>query len=277
MSRIVFTPQEARPYRKSRQATRLRLKRIGIFFAVVIIIAMLMYVLRLPHWRIQNIQIVGLGELEEQTVQSRVQSLLSGSLLAIIPKNSFFIARTSMVRQLLAKEFPQFESISVASVFPQTLKINVVERNVWAIACNLLAPAALATPPRCVFLDRQGFAYENAPFSQGPLLLRIETDADSAIGTYALDAELISEMHVVEEKLKTFGTDAVEFGYISKIPGEFAVATSAGYKLLLRRGDNVDAVFKILKTVLEKEIGDKAVNLNYIDLRFGNKVFYKYK
>jgi hypothetical protein len=47
--------------------------------------------------------------------------------------------------------------------------------------------------------------------------------------------------------------------------------------LILNVKDDYSRVFSVLKTVLENEIKDKAKDIDYIDLRFGNKVFYKYK
>ena len=86
------------------------------------------------------------------------------------------------------------------------------------------------------------------------------------------------EMQFLKDELKKKnGLEIVSYHFFSRVPREIRVETANGFKLWFDRTKNLSESFKVLKTVLEQEIKDRRQELSYIDLRFGNKVFYKYK
>ena len=56
----------------------------------------------------------------------------------------------------------------------------------------------------------------------------------------------------------------------------YELYTLDGWRVLANNQNNPNDLFINLTAVLD-EIKDKRQNLDYIDLRFGNKVFYKFK
>ena len=69
--------------------------------------------------------------------------------------------------------------------------------------------------------------------------------------------------------------NVIGYQLFSKIPGEIRVTVSDGFKIYFNRDDDLENAFVVIKTVLEEEIKEKRSRLDYIDARFGNKVFYK--
>ena len=53
--------------------------------------------------------------------------------------------------------------------------------------------------------------------------------------------------------------------------------TRAGWEILLLEDTDPEAAYKNLELALEREIKDKIASLDYIDLRFGNRIFYKFR
>jgi len=71
--------------------------------------------------------------------------------------------------------------------------------------------------------------------------------------------------------------EIVGFEFSFQIQREFRALTSDGFLLWINRDDDFAGVTKVLKTVLDEEIKDRRAELEYADLRFGNKVFYRYR
>ena len=67
----------------------------------------------------------------------------------------------------------------------------------------------------------------------------------------------------------------MSYELISDFPKEIRVVGPEGYRVYFDRESDLQNAFRVLKTVLAEEIKDRRARLDYIDLRFGNKVFYK--
>ena len=132
---------------------------------------------------------------------------------------------------------------------------------------------------QCVYIDHGGFAYEEAPSSSGSLIIQIASDKDKIeYPAQLIDTALAAKMQYVIEKMPEIsGERIVEFELLSKLISEFRAKTSKGYQLLFKREDNLENQMNVLKVVLDTEIKENRGRLEYVDLRFGNKVFYKWK
>ncbi len=227
------------------------------------------YLLRLPYWQIKKVEIGGLEILDPQEVRVKIDNFKSGLILFLLPRSSFLLFNSESLASLLRQEFPRVESVLVRKVFPDSLEIKLKERELFGIFCN----------EECVYIDKQGFAYDYAPISSGFLFIKIKSDAAEArIGSTVLEPDLMNEIVFLSSEVgKISGIRAVGYELFSKISSEIKMETSEGFKILFKRGDNFANAFRVLKTVLEQEIKDKRAQLEYIDLRFGNKVFYRFR
>lgn len=131
--------------------------------------------------------------------------------------------------------------------------------------------------PTCGYMDSTGIVYESAPEPRGNLIIVIRTDTqDTAMPRQAVDIGAMAQIRALAEKLPTeTGVTPAGFELHTRVPSEIRASASEGFTLVFRREDDVSATLRVLKRVLNEEIKDKRKHLDYIDLRFGNKVFYK--
>ena len=71
------------------------------------------------------------------------------------------------------------------------------------------------------------------------------------------------------------GEEVESFILSGGLDDEFRARVRSGFFLYVKRDDDFVRVVKTFKIFLEKEIGEKKRFLEYVDLRFGNKIFYK--
>lgn len=281
MTRILYTPRDPRQLKYHSNK-----KRTGFVACVIIGICVLLFLIlaHLSFLRIRAIRAEHTETLNPDLIIKTVQKFLAGSFALIFPRDSIFFIRTSSIRRELQRKFPQIASITVTKELPSTIAISLTERKLWGIFCNDLAlsDTASTTPsasPVCMYIDRSGFAYGSAPASSGFLIMKISTDrADSAVGASAVEPALMDDLRAHADAFKK-NLDLTIVGYqiYSKIPSEIRLITSEGFMLILKRDDPIDRIMPILKKLLTDEIKIRRSRVDYIDLRFGNKVFYKFK
>lgn len=277
MSRIVYTPRETRIKKGSfhifsRKASNVFLACLVFFLAS----AAGVYALRLPQWQVKKIEFRGLQMLDERELEGKTQTLLDGNYGYVIPRRSMLAVFPKRLAATLQKEFPRIERADVMKRFPDSLFIAVVERAMWGVFC---ADTPEQDGSSCAYIDKTGFAYETSPRSSGSLITKIKSDvSDVAVGSFVVEKELMELFLFVGQEVKRVaGSDVVAYEISSRAPREIRLALSDGYQLYMNRSDDFQNVFTVLRRVLDQEIKDKRARLEYIDLRFGNKVFYRFQ
>lgn len=266
MSRILYTPRERTRHR------HFSISKKGIFAVVgaVIFCAAIVgaiYVLRLPQLQIQEVRFSGLEALGEKELAEAVWKKLEGEYIFFIPRRSIILAGGNALEGELQNVFPRIKSISVRKVFPHMLEISVEERGIFGILCG---------QSQCVYIDTSGFAYETAPNSTGALILKVQSDMNEiVVGSQAVEPVLMERFGLLGKELKKIGLEAIGYEISQKNPRDIRAKTNEGFEIIFNRDDDFQNVFRVLKTILDEEIKEKRSKIEYIDLRFGNKVFYK--
>lgn len=281
--RILYTPKEEK---KSLQKRNLRsLWIIGGAIVFVLLCAGAIGVARLSALQIKHISITGLEAMSEQAVRSEVNTALANFYFAgLIPYRFLLAAPLEALAHGIMQHFSLIADVAIAREFPDTLAITVRERKPFGIICN---GAFLAPPPfdrqqpevQCAYLDTTGVAYQQAPRTTGFLIIKIFTDDTAiSIGTQMIDKVMVQRMIDVGEKVNpAVGSSVISYQLLRNTPRELRVTVKEGFSLIFNRDDDLNQTLSVLRTLLEKEIGQKRKHLDYIDLRFGNKVFYKFK
>lgn len=273
-NRILYTPRERRGAKKN---------TAGAFWtgAIILLITAFfvggVYLSRLPAWQVNKVEITGEETLHPEELKVKVRQAVSGNFALLFPRASFPLINKSKLASLLKKEFPKIAEVEIEKEFPDQILITVRERKIWGILCNDLHEARQVT--RCAYVDTYGFGIEEAPDTVGSLILKIKTDFKEILpGSQILDPELAQKMMLLEEQTqKSARAGAIGFSYAENNPKEVVLETDEIFRLIFLLEGDLNNTFEVLKRVLEEEIKEKRSRLDYIDLRFGNKVFYKFR
>ena len=228
----------------------------------------------IPYFRIKKISIEGNSSIDSAKIMADISNYLTGKNFKIFPRDNFFIMPTKEIVDILLKEFPRLKTISLIKNFPNAVSIKVEERNNEALFCTQNKDEG------CAFIDKDGFAFEPAPyFSAGVYLTFFEEDSGSSASTWKRSFQVLSEEQF--KKLIDFKNLLTEenikiLQIIIKKEGIYGLQTNEGWFILLNEKNDAQLTYQNLKTTLD-QIKEKRKNLNYIDLRFGNKVFYKFR
>lgn len=286
-SRILYIPKEKK-YVGKRKKSRV-LWVIGCIILCVAVIMGGIIIVRLHTFEIQKISINGLRSIHESDIEQEVSSVLTGSYaFGLISYRSLFAAPIKVITNTIAHRFSLIAEVHIKKEFPHTLAINVRERIMFGILCNDAGEKDAADKEiapeeqidiQCAYVDTEGIAYESAPKTEGFLITKISTDAPRiAIGTQAIDPLMMRRITDLNIKLPPLiGSPIVGYTLLRNVAREVHVISKSGFSVIINRDDDLDHALSVLGTILKKEIGSKRNRLDYIDLRFGNKVFYKLK
>ena len=231
---------------------------------------------------------MGLASLSEEEVRLVVMRYLEGDTLFFVPRNHLFAVSPKNLKNELYKTYPKIAAVEIKKNLNPALAIKIAERIIWGIGCTKTEVEEItenvsegerskkAVGP-CFYIDQGGFAFEEVSLFKGGLFPILYKDKEGIVGSYIFSEEEIKFFEKAGETLISslnFPLLSVEF-----LPeGEDARLTlKDGWSLFVPLKKSPSEWLPVLRTLLLGEIKERKNQLEYVDLRFGNKVFYKFR
>ena len=252
-----------------RKARRWRaIQRLLLFiFGAGIILSGAVYALYLPKFRIKNIDVQKLKTLSKDELKGVSEEILAEKIAGFLPADNILLAPTEKIKTELKSRFLRIKEIGVSRRWPDILEMDVLERSTWGVYCQ---------KDECYLIDNEGFLFASAPEFEGNLLLKLNDERSSAgqfiLGDVFLNKENFSLMFEFQNELEKAGKRAFKIIFKDN-QQEFYLED---WRIILDFEIKKETAIKNLFLALA-EIGGLGKKLDYIDLRFGDKIFYKFK
>jgi hypothetical protein len=271
---------------KKRKRRILRNKILFFIFCFLLILIGSVFLSRWKKLNIENIQISGNKVIESQSIEKIVKENLSGHYLWFFPKTNFLLYPKKNIQNKLADQFKRLSEISIKLDNIKTLEINVTEREAKYTWCGAIIPELNNNEQKCYFIDSDGYIFDEAPYFSGNVYFRFYGndgfDAENPSGTYFLKDKFI-EITAFEDALEKLELNPMAF-YLDK-DGEADILLSSesanGPKIIFKIDSDYQKMAENLQAAISTEplqtkLKSNFSSLLYIDLRFGNKVYYKF-
>lgn len=225
--------------------------------------------------------------VDPETVRQVVWQILQTKRFFIWPQDHQLWYPRTEIKAKLEQTFPRILAVELAVAPERTLRVSLTERSPQLLLC---APQAA----NCFFVDETGLAYTQAPrFSPGVFLeWRATTTATSApfmMADRATVARLLAAQTLFTRALDQISDRAWQLPQVSSLPNkDFAftvwpryrsATTSESWQILIDgvtpATDLATNFLLALKTISHETATSSVFAPQYIDLRFGEKVFYK--
>jgi cell division septal protein FtsQ len=268
--------------RPSRKLFFLRILFISCLL-IFMMMAGMISLLRSEQFQFRSVQVFGVETFPVDQLELFTQEYISGMYLKVIPKSNTLLFSKTDFTNALKEQFPIIHTVYVSLDAPTIISIHVQEKTPIAVWCF--------TEHDCGFIDEKGIMYGRAPsFSEGvyPIFMSEKvTDFDIMYGKKIIAPEV---MHRFIELQKTLESDDITLstillldnGDISFSLEELFGQYPAERAHLLGTQDQDDAVFirdmvtGLSHDVFKKQYINNPKSLEYIDLRFPGKIFYKF-
>ncbi len=206
--------------------------------------------------------------VSSKKVAEIVSDVVGRRFLMLVDRNNFLLIPKSVIASKIEEELAVQRAV-VKIVDINQLDVEIIEYKPWATWCR----------DECFFVNEKGVAFAPKDDSMnGSLISLVGThNEESLLGQNYTDSETFEKFATVQRLLLQLDVT------VSQISTEdfetFQFQTKAGPYLLIDKHDDPVEVINNLKTTLDQEsIHDiQFGNIEYFDLRFEDKTFYKIK
>ena len=264
---------------------RLILKAIVVSVIFVAVFTGIVAFFRIPYFQVKKIEISGNSLIDGDDLTDAVKVKMDGKYLWLFPKTNIFIMSKDKILAELPENFKRIKNISLDKKYFGTIAVKIEERNNKALFCE---------KEDCAYADENGFVFEKAPYFSGAVFLKLVDQRNSDSGENAKKNDGYLGTNLIEEsefkkilefaglaRLDSARLAAKTGGGVSEVvlkkENIYEFYTQEGWKIILNDKNEPQSAYLNLITALDANIKDKRPKLDYIDLRLGNKIYFKCK
>ncbi|MBX4195422.1 FtsQ-type POTRA domain-containing protein [Candidatus Parcubacteria bacterium] len=259
-------------HKKKERVKKARYALYAILIAIFIVGPV--FTLRSKSLQIRSVSLEGNQVTKEDDIRRIVTESLDGKYLWIIPKSSSLLFQRSTIERGLLAALPRLASADASLSDTKTLRVAVTERTPYALYCSDISNAE--NPAECFFLDETGYIFSEAPDFSGGVYMVYAADPpfDPPLRRRFLPDQSF-------KNLDKFARDLVKLRLeplvVVRKHDEYDALLRSGPVLKWKSGQDLEHLALDLEAFLNEskmKAGDIS-KLQYLDLRFDNKVFYR--
>lgn len=261
-------------------------------FGFVVIVILSSYLSRLGRMNISEIQIVGNKIVDAEKLKAEVEKQIAGKYFWLFPKTNILFYPQGAIKTKLQNKFKRLKSVNFSIKNNKTLEISVSERVALYTWCGAKSAenASLASEEnqKCYFMDADGCVFDEAPYFSGDIYFKfyglLDADTDEPFGSYFSKSNfkqlILFKDILVGMKLKPVALHVIDNENAEVILSK-GVSAVAEPRIIFKPDANIQNIAENLQAALDTEplkskFKNKYSSLQYIDLRFSNKVYDKF-
>jgi cell division septal protein FtsQ len=248
------------------------------FFVIFFLAA---YLSNLNKVKIIEIQINGNNVVDTEILKSTVEDQIQGKYLWLFSKANIFLYPQGTIENVLQEKFKRLKDINLSIKNNEILEVNLTERVAKYTWCG--ATLLVLGDQTCFFLDDTGYVMDEAPYFSGEVYFKFYGLTDGNYFSKQKFQQLILFKDVlVSLNIKPVILYVADNGDIEIYLSKGNTASTTNPKIIFNINSDFQNVAENLEAALNAEplktkFNTKYSSLEYIDLRFGNKVYDKFK
>jgi cell division septal protein FtsQ len=236
---------------------------IALFAAVV-------FFLSSDSIAIKTISVEGTPSEEGLLIQSLIKNEIGKPRFGLLPQNNFLFIDQAELSSAVRNAFPEIGEVKTRFNTIGNLVIGVKTRPAAALWC------AKSIKTDCMYIDDAGQAFKPALDAASSTLLRYRMEAVPELKSEVTTKE---NLEIYNKFLKAFSAYGLKVGTVIDYGSDVFLKLEDGTEVRARLNDNPEAVVSRFSTVYQSVHGSSTAttSVEYVDVRFGNKVFLKRK
>jgi cell division septal protein FtsQ len=258
------TPQKPRRnvtqnyYQKERTGKRKKVLRI---IWIIIAILLIQSIFQLPQLALSNIELHGFEHAPQDSITRDVEATLQQKRMFIFKNNNYILFKPGMLAEDLSNQY-FLENVVIEKKFPSTVVVSGDER---------ISPFVRQTPDAYYLLNYTGETLgqtNEAP--NGTIIIADERQNIAETIPLKYLEQATDWLTAWEQR-----TAAVELNklHLTDAGGQIIVSTTEDYRLVFTMEEDYALQLARLTAILEQDILPSEIE--YIDLRFANNVYFK--
>lgn len=258
--------------KKSSRKEKQRKKRIiftWIFSVIVLIFVILFFwLIQKPQLQIKDITLSGAETMSPDSIINVVRQNISGKKMWLFPNASvIFYPKDKILNDIFSFDY-RIKNVSIDVDTKRVLKINIEEykpKFVWCYSDD------------CYFTDEWGYVFQKIDFKPRGLytVFRNGIEKNSALGS-VWAKENLRDVKDFIEFFKNENIPIAEVAYIGNV--DYYFYAENGTEIRIDFDSSIETAQSYLHTfIVQNSDFIKNGTYEYIDARFGKKIFYKDK
>ncbi|KKQ80499.1 MAG: hypothetical protein UT02_C0007G0010 [Parcubacteria group bacterium GW2011_GWC2_38_7] len=251
---------------KKREQRKTYLARLIVVVAGIVFVSLIYLLFYASFFTVRNYEINGLQKIKSENIDNILNNYLNKRKLLIFSRRNYWLIDKTALKAEISKYY-YFEQLEIKRKLPNKLIVNLVEKQPMV---NWFANDL------CFQVDLTGSAIGYCENNSGLLSIRTYKLEEVKIGDQVIGASALQYIiNLHNQAIGTLGERYTPLYY--ELSDKLLTAKSdAGpevrYNLELEIGEQVGRLGLLTQ---DKEVKDNYQKLKYIDLRFGDKIFYQ--
>lgn len=283
-------PVQKKPFVSDKLARRrkaeARAKRLIGFILLTLVLGAAGYLTFGNRFQIKSVLVTGTKAVSADDVKASTETIIAGRKI-IIPNRNMFLYPKNAIKTALSQAFPRLDAISV-EIKNRELVVLVTEREPAYIWCGSAIPATRqeSFAATCYFVDAKGFIFSESPQFSDDVYPKIYTTLErdvEPIGQHAIDPTILFRSALFAKEITTPLFKPTAFSVTTEGDALIFLYRDGDMLPEIRYNPEYDSLVSVagFKTAISTEplkskIAKNFSTLEYIDVRFPNKVFYKF-
>ena len=245
-------------------------KKIILFFVFLIFICLIFgavyFIFCYPYFSIKNTEISGLEKINKVEIEGALEKQISRKRFFIFNQENIFVFDVKKFEEEINSKY-NLVSLNVNKELPDFLKIEVAEKRpalVWKTGEKFYEVDEAGIVIREILADEA---------NQGVPIVYDEKNIERAIKEVALSDMMAG--FIVNFKKRIDDRSDIKITHFKASDDLLKAQTSEGWEIYLSGQDSLDQQVEKLFLFLKNKKMTVGSNLNYIDLRFEDRVYYK--
>jgi hypothetical protein len=209
-------------------------------------------------WKINNVEIIDAKHTDVAALKSDIEDIIQQKKLLIIPNNHIVFLSGRTLEKHILETYPSVEAVDISKTKDRDIVIKIQDRKATGVWCD----------ENCFFFDDQGVLFKKAFNFTGAVFTTWTASASTSLAFYekapcidtCIDKEFVDFLS--RQKIKKVMLDG----------DDLRLYTEYGY--YIKALNNSTTTMKNMNLFSKDYAGDMRA-LQYVDVRFGDKIFYK--
>lgn len=251
---------------RDKEKTKKRAFAIVFSVSLAILIGLGYFLFFSPVFKIKNIKINGLEKIKKENIEQIINKYLEKNKMVIFSRKNFWIFNKDELRGLIFERY-YFDSFEIKKKLPSSVIINLKEKQ---------AVVNWLTNNLCFHLDPSALVVEFCEENNGFVTIKNLLDEPLKVGDYAIESWELKQIIELFNAIKTSIRSQLQLTQIEKDGDLLNFNTVEGvilkFNMLLSNGEQLSRLNVLIN---QDDIKNNLTKLEYIDLRFGEKIYYK--
>ncbi|MEK7072652.1 MAG: cell division protein FtsQ/DivIB [Patescibacteria group bacterium] len=236
-----------------------------LYLKIIFVVFLIYLVVYSDLFKIKTITINGADLINKTELEQIVDEQINSWRWFMLPqKNLLFLSKKKIIQAINAKY--GLAEIEIKRGWKK-ITVNIKEKVNYLIVNN---------NEKLFFVDKQGIVIREVPQEEANQYLGefpiLNMTGEVNIGDSIVSSKMVDFILKLNEKIKNLGIEIND--YRSGGLNEITLITKAGWQAHFDINNDFDTSIENMQMVLNNKVKDTS-KLEYIDLRFGDKIYYK--